>query len=588
MRLILTLTCLYASSLNASIFTQFSSDDIVYREFHVADSYYLEDQTHQIAFYGWDNNTPAGYDVLADDPLVAIRTKIGGTQDSFNIMDSWANWTHFSHFTYPTSVFGDKMLPEYLKTVEKSDSYNSELTFDHTPPVFELPSQETVVWQISGDPNFNHIISNLSGIAKGRVTLDPLSETFLNNDQVYYFRWRNKADTQWSSALSFKVLKPEPVNPEFTQDDQLLITWDAEPNTRYFIFASNAIDFVPEIYTESQLDGVDSSGNLILSPNKNLLTITESGELAVDDSLCFYRVVAERQGVYSVPSPLIYVYSRTQNPKRTFLERSSASNTLERVLFPSDKSYKTNIPMLSTATKVEPNVKPSHVSNAAWNAVQPWIMPLNHAARGPLDRIFSKERVLHSKETLEKAGFTNSKPGNGSQTIVTTHPKVPHYVLKLFLDNQNESDWENWVNRASIAEQVRITIKERKYFPILVAPYKWIYPLPPTPRADPSLPGKNFILVVDQMPLLPREDNKKRWARDMDEKRLDAIYDIIQTFGLINATHINNLPWSRNLRNVFVDFERHHVWPTQIQNLQPWLNPDMQRYLQQLIQTNGM
>lgn len=577
--------------LSANPCVQFFIGGDIVKEYRKENEFVLDDTSQQVIYYKWDNKNICDYDALADDPLLVIRTKLGTPSEDYDIFHSWRNSTRFSHFAYPkTSTVSEEILPSKLDHLEEAAIRDAEIVFDYVPIEFSLPRSHSIWWQISDNSHFQNLVPNLNRQESGvdKVALDTLSQTFINPDQVYFFRYAANDGAgwgEWSPVVSFKALKPKTiVSPFFEADAPIKISWQAESNTRYWIFASNAIDFVPEIYDQKQLNGINKNGVRETSANHNLVAIVEGDEIAIDDSLCFYRIVAERKGVFSVPSPLVYVFSRTQIPQRTVLQPISNEPTvLVRKLFPADRAQ-TFASLVPTLMGAKENIKPPQASDQAWAAVQPWIMPLNHAARGPLDRIFSRTRALDNSQSLLDAGFTNSTPGDGSQTIVTLHNKVPHYVMKLYLDSQaGVSDWQSWVTRASGAEMARNAIKDHKYYPMLVAPYKWIYPLPAVPVADPAKEGKNFVLVVDKMPTLSKDESTLRWYKDMNRKQLQAIYTIIQELGLVKASDIANLPWEWDLRNVFVDFEQHHVWPTQVENLRQWLRPEMQAYFDELL-----
>lgn len=593
MRRLLPLFCLTSSLLNAIPCTPYVCDGRIYKEYQELNRYVLEDTSENVVYYQWDNTTPGDYDSIVDDPFLIIRTKLGGPEENFDLMRSWSNAVRFSHFSYPPSQSSiDESLPDTLAARESLPQPGSpDVVFNYTSPEFDIPSASRVWWQICDQDSFDRIIPNLNRQVSNanKATLDPIANTFLNPDRVYYFRHKSEEGgewSEWSEPISFRVVKPEAVKtPYFEAGNPLRISWEAEPDTRYLVFASNAIDFVPDIYSEEQLNGVDENGACSTGSVTNLVAITEKSEIEVDDSLCFYRIIAERGGTLSTPSRLIYVYSRDQVPQRTALQPLEQNpNILQRQLFPADHTAAevASIPMFLRTTRA--NVRPSHVPIDIWKAVQPWIMPLNHAARGPLDRIFSKRRVLHDAHSLEKAGFTNTTPGNGSQTIVTLHPKVDHYIMKLYLDSQSGvSDWQSWIHRASGADQTREAIVAHKFYPYVVVPYKWIYPLPATPMSEPDREGKNFILVVDKMPVISKKESIHRWYKDMNKDKLKAIYTLTEELGLVNCSQANNLRWEHYLRIVLCDFEHHHIWPTHVENLSAWLRPDMQAYLNELI-----
>lgn len=586
MRRLLIATFFCSNFLNAIPCIPYATEAGICKEYQEFNRYVLEDTTEKVVYYRWDNTTPGSYDAIVDDPLLIIRTKLGGPSEEFDLMRSWSNTTRFSHFHYPASHNElDEQLPDHLSIRPPEPQLGTpDLVFDHVTPEFALSDAKTT-WQISDNSSFDRIIPNFYKQESGKTSIDALSNTFLNPGHVYYFRQKATGE-EWSAPISFRVIKPEAIQSiYFEVGEPLKITWKGEPDTRYWVFASNAIDFVPQIYSEEQLNGLDENGAISTGAIENLMTITEENQIVVDDSLCFYRIIAERRGAFSVPSPIIHVYSRDQVPQRTaLLPLEKNPKIIQRQLFPADQhnAQIAAVPKLLRAT--QRNVKPNHVPQEQWDAVQPWIMPTNHAARAALDRIFSKRRVLQDSESLISAGFTNSIPGNGSQTIVTQHPKVDHYILKLYLDSQTGvSDWQSWIHRASGADQAREVIQARKLFPYIVVPYKWIYPLPNKPRASPESEGKNFILVVDKMPVLSKKESIQRWYRDMNKDRLKAIYFLTEELGLVNCSQANNLRWEHYLRIVLCDFERHHIWPTNIGNLAAWLRPEMQTYLNELI-----
>lgn len=569
------------NSLSAGSCIEYQINGTICREYHDAGGYYFEDgEQHRLYTY-WDNQTICDYDTIVDDPLLVIRAKAGSISDSYQVEQNWLSWARFSHFYYPPHNEPiEALIPPYFAQHSPSVEQSSDpLVFDHTPIRLPVPADTLVEWQINRDPAFTNTALAMQGQTKdGVVALHPLAETLLTAGETYLFRYREE-NGQWSEPAPFVSMKPKAVlHPVFTPEEPLTLSWNSEPETNYWIFASNALDFVPEIYSPVQLEGVDESGTPLTSPNENLFVVTQSNRVNVSDGYCFYRIIPEKNGMFGTPSPLVYVYSPSQKPLRSVL--STGKSAAERIVFPMDHQT-------PPQSKVLANVKPPHVSRQAWSSVARWIMPLNHAVRAPLDRIFSQKRALADEQSLLDAGFTNALPGNGSQTVVTEHPKVKWYVLKLYRDDQPITDeWKDWVHRASGAEQTRHAIKAHKYYPLLVSPYAWIYPLPALPRGQGDY-AKDFILVSDKMPRLSDAENLKRWNRDMDRERVKAIYTLVEELGLVNATTAQNLPWTRNKRNVFIDFEKHHVWPTQVVRLQQWLRPSLQQYLRELISGKG-
>ena len=67
---------------------------------------------------------------------------------------------------------------------------------------------------------------------------------------------------------------------------------------------------------------------------------------------------------------------------------------------------------------------------------QECLLPVTHPIKPTLDFIFSQSRVILNLDTLEQAGFDYSKPRRFTDLIVATHPALPGYIFKLYLDAQ--------------------------------------------------------------------------------------------------------------------------------------------------------
>ncbi len=227
--------------------------------------------------------------------------------------------------------------------------------------------------------------------------------------------------------------------------------------------------------------------------------------------------------------------------------------------------------------------RPEHIDLALWESLRPYLLPIDHPIKEKLDDLFKqKERVTLNQNTLAANGFTNTKPGKWSKTIVTKHPHIKGYLLKLFTDDQTDMcDWEQWITRIEGANSVRKTIEQLKCKHIFKVPKKWIYPLPNS--ANPSENSeKNFILVVEDMQLIDEKSNQKLWKTKISEHHLDTLHDILEIEGLLDTVYPFNLPFTNSGKLAFIDTEHHHEWPIRYHKLIPYLSESNQHFWKQI------
>lgn len=225
-----------------------------------------------------------------------------------------------------------------------------------------------------------------------------------------------------------------------------------------------------------------------------------------------------------------------------------------------------------------------------WKQLSPYFLPDDHPVKAKLDKIFSASRVITSSDTVGRAGFLKPHPRPCSQTIVTKHPKLKGYFLKFFTDDQTQkSDWKEYLKRLSGADSIRKAIEKHNYQSYFVVPQKWIYPLP-TKWAPKKHGGevKSFILVVEDMNILDKKDNYRRWSSAaMTPARVKALYTIIQELGLNDSVRAFNLPFTKTDNvQAFIDTERHHHWPIHFSVMATYLSKPMARYLQSVVRKN--
>lgn len=489
---------------------------------------------------------------------------------------------------------------------------NTNHHFDHKKPTFELESIETlpekIWWQISSNKNFEFLIPNFQGIQDftNTIELDACTDTFFNPREAYYFRIKglqNGKWSDWSPVFDFTVSKPESIkNPVFQKlaCNQYQISWDPaqESDTQYLIFASNAYDFMPSIYASQQYDSMDSTESIYENVN-NLIATTSECSIKIGTEYAFYRIVAEQQGQYSIPSPIIRVYDYGLSIPRSLLQATQSTSNeyhVERTAFPPayphlneqshflGKSYAFDIEHLRKGYYVPS----SHVEPIVWNYLQPFFLPENHPVKPKLDRLFSK-RVTQNSETLRKAGFTKPDPMKFSKTIVSQNKHVPGYIFKFFCDDQKSiSDWQRLFYRVTGAIYIQDALNRYNINHLFVVPTKWIYPLPENPSPPSNLERKNFILVENVFDIYLGKENNNMWKSPLvNPVNLTWIYLLLQELGLNDSPYNFNMPMTKDNRIAFIDTEHHHKWPVPFYKLWPFLSSEMGDFWNRICNKGG-
>jgi|GEM_PF-1782651 len=252
-------------------------------------------------------------------------------------------------------------------------------------------------------------------------------------------------------------------------------------------------------------------------------------------------------------------------------------------------SLVTRGPSTRVLRKKNAYVKPPSVPDFAWEWIEPHLLPENHPIKKSLDAMFSKQRIVESEMHLLKAGFKLPKHKGTSNCFVVKHKKLPGYFLKLYTDQQPQTDWHAWLNRIEGAQFAREMVTKYQLEPWIKVPKKWIYVLPSTPASKGPHP-KYLILVVEDMNILDPLENKALFADDkfMTPARLEALYRLIQGAGLDDSCYPFNVPVSKNdYRFSVIDTERHHLWPPPFYKLTKYLSVSGQIYWNHLIE-NGL
>lgn len=234
-------------------------------------------------------------------------------------------------------------------------------------------------------------------------------------------------------------------------------------------------------------------------------------------------------------------------------------------------------------------VRSPEINEELWNTLTPYFLPAHFPEKAILDAIFSERRVLSSLKSLTKSGFVIiSNPKN--KTIVAKHPYLKDYLVKVYLDSMDSLDWYWWKKRVDGANLIQRAINAHGYWDIMKTPKKWIYPLPPTPRAKEGAPyPKHFILLVEEMDVLSDKKNREAYKKKMTPTILDALYTLIMDNLLIDSVYADNVPFCKDGKLAFIDTE--HTQDTSLQVpitlVAQFLSSEMHLYWEQLIVNGG-
>ena len=232
---------------------------------------------------------------------------------------------------------------------------------------------------------------------------------------------------------------------------------------------------------------------------------------------------------------------------------------------------------------VEGYSPPKSVPKEVWEKVSPFFLPENHEAKAALDAIFSSSRAILSIKSMKQAGFIGPKPRKWTHVIVCTHPNLPGYVIKTYLDSQRYfnqiPEYEHWLKRIRGVKLIEHQIAKHHWEKIFKTPKKWIYPLPENPSPPKEFDRKNFILIEEDMDLVDRQTNEDLWLSHLvTTTLLDNFYKLLEEVGLHDCAKPDNAPFSMDGRIAFIDTEDHYNWPVTYSKLTPFLSQEMKIY----------
>lgn len=175
------------------------------------------------------------------------------------------------------------------------------------------PGADLLWWQISTTNDFAFVPPSFDAVITAAETLrfDPLTATFFNPDQPYFLRVKARRDGvwgEWCAPVSFRVEKPARPAPAVASiaGTKLRLSWpDAGAGAEYLVFGSNRLDFVPEPFADEEIVAMREQAIEQRRPNRNLVATVAVPTIELEPAFRFYRVIARRNGVLSIPGDLI-------------------------------------------------------------------------------------------------------------------------------------------------------------------------------------------------------------------------------------------------------------------------------------------
>jgi hypothetical protein len=220
--------------------------------------------------------------------------------------------------------------------------------------------------------------------------------------------------------------------------------------------------------------------------------------------------------------------------------------------------------------------------------LQAYLLPDNHPIKSSLDSIFSQSRACLDIKSMKKAGFANPKPRKFTRLIVTSHPLLKGYIVKLYLDAQRhykrKTELGHWSARILGAHYIREYIDKNNLHHLFKIPHKWIYRLPDMPKPPRELNRKEYILICEDMQILDRKQNQEAWSSNaVTPELLSHLYNMLNDLGLHDCGSIDNIPFTTDGRIAFIDTETYGEWPVNYKRLSQHLSLEMKTYWTGLI-----
>lgn len=225
-------------------------------------------------------------------------------------------------------------------------------------------------------------------------------------------------------------------------------------------------------------------------------------------------------------------------------------------------------------------------------ATAPYLLTEEHPAKAILDQLFSK-RVSTNTKTLEKAGFLQVRLLHAGQTVAT-HPSLPGFFLKLVLDAKNQSwsyndnlcrkqdEYLEFVARIQRRNELQEIIDAHQITKIIL-PRKWIYPIPTKVDPEPGTIKKLYLLVAEDMHILPDAENLKKWKNEMTKEHLDELFLLMTSLQLSDINPSNLAFCEEEDILALIDTKPRPADEMKLTEIDYYLSPEMRDYWHSLI-----
>ncbi|OJU80037.1 MAG: hypothetical protein BGO10_00870 [Chlamydia sp. 32-24] len=450
---------------------------------------------------------------------------------------------------------------------------------------------EKIWWQISDNLDFSVVIPNFNIITKPseKLLLSLIDETFINPSHKYYLRLKTFQNNQWSSwskPFAFEIEKPESLqNVEFNKEnDHFYLSWDRKKDNEetFYIYGSNNKDFLPSLY--SNVDYNKISGLQVVQANEsnNLIDITTEHKVEIGKNFAYYRVIVEKRGKFSTPSPLVYFYDNDISHERKILQAKDIFTAERQALLQPTSKPQREKSLKGLTHFIKSSLNTPYQEQDIMERIRPYILPDNHPMKDQLDRIFSQCNVLEGRHSIRAAGFDATDPVGCSGAVVACHPKLRGYLVKMYrCDQPFPDEIRHFIKRVNGSRIIRESIDSRSFQNYLTVPKKWIYKLPNYSHC--SGIQRYAVLLVEKKNILKSKKNNKKWkSNDLNRDQFRAFYTIMELNGLHDSVYPFNVPFCKDGRIAFIDTEQYHGWPIKWEKFARRLSYNMRIYLNQL------
>lgn len=227
-----------------------------------------------------------------------------------------------------------------------------------------------------------------------------------------------------------------------------------------------------------------------------------------------------------------------------------------------------------------------HVTPAMKSRIEPHLLAQDHFLMKAMDHIFMHHRVTASDQALEEAGFSILFSQPRSKIRVLRHSKLPNHLIKLTLDTntnikKRHHDWEWLVNRCIGSKKVRGIIKKNQLKQVVV-PKKWLYVLPANPAPLLSTHRKIVVLLAEEIKLVDKQTNKRKWREEMTKEHLSDLFKIM-SYGGASSWRPDNVWFTEDNKLALIDTE-YPGREAHYTGVKQYLSPENQVYWDKLME----